>query len=146
MSAITQLGANKINADVAGNTTSEPAEPTAAGPQWSEMLSGIGSEYGGLSHLFGETITPVETAVAIPTDSVRGRLGGLVPSGFGVLSPGPTAIPQPVNDGDNDPGVTQPSVPGQVAQDVAAVPGGFASVPASLSNGWAKVKGLFTSG
>jgi hypothetical protein len=78
MSAITQLGANKVNADVAGHTSSEPKTPTVAGPQWSEIETGIGTEYGGLSHLFGTGLAPVVTDVTKATDATTGRLGGLV--------------------------------------------------------------------
>lgn len=96
MSAIVQQGAAKINADRAGLTQVDPPESTASAPTFPEILTGIGSEYGGLSHLFGDglgAVRPVETAVTVPTDSIRGRLGGLVPSRGSVVAPGPTVAP-----------------------------------------------------
>jgi hypothetical protein len=94
MSAIGQLGANRINADTAGLTSSELDVPTAQGTTFSEVLSGIGSEYGGLSGLFNDGIpAAVNTSVAKATDSVRGPLGGLIPKRGSVVAAGPTVTP-----------------------------------------------------
>jgi hypothetical protein len=97
MSAIVPtIGQKQMASTVAGNTSTETPEPTTAGPQFSEILTGIGSEYGGLSHLFGEgvaAVKPVETSVTVPTDSTVGRLGGLVPKIKSVVAPGPTVQP-----------------------------------------------------
>lgn len=136
------LGAQKVNADTAGHTQTEPAQPTAQGPQWSEIVAGIGTEYGGLSNLFGSGGI-VDTALVQPTDAVVGRLGGLVPRFGGGLAPGPNPIPQPVNDSVNDPGIVQPTMPGQVAQNVAAVPGGYAAAAAQVQGLWKKIRGAF---
>ena len=144
MSAIVGVGAQKINADVAGLTSSEPITPSVQGPQWSEIQSGIGTEYGGLSNLFGSGAI-VDTAIVKPTTAVVGRLGGLVPDFAGGLAPGPNALPQPVNDGVNDLGIVQSSMPGQVAQSVAAVPGGYAAAAAQIQGGWSKLKALFVT-
>lgn len=122
MSAIINAGAQKINADTAGLTSSEPEAPTAQGPQFSEIMTGIGSEYGGLSHLFGDGMPKgsgtTDTSVTIPSDSVRGRLGGLVPALGSILQSGPAGTAQAVHDGDNDAGTPDNTLPGQVAADV----------------------------
>ena len=125
--------AAKITADVAGNTSHAPVIPTAMPVTFSEILNGIGTEYGGLHNLFGGSTVPVDTNVTIATDSTVGRLGGLVPAIHSVVAAGPALTPDssktgPVNDSVNDPGITQQTQPGQVARNVANVPGGYANV------------------
>ncbi len=145
--------ADRIQADTAGHTHTGPDPVTAQGPQWSEIQSGIGTEYGGLSNLFsGEGIAHiVDTAVTVPTDSIRGRLGGLVPRLGSVVGAGPTVTPdsaKPTNDSVNDPGIVQATTPGQVASNVANVPGGYSSaaaggVTAYVAGVWGSIrKGL----
>jgi|ERR1700685_1304425 len=95
MPAILKVASDKINADTAGLTSAEPKVPTAQGTSPTEFVSQfVGSEYGGLSHLFSTDLpTPVVTAVERPTDSLRGRLGGLVPAKGSVVAAGPTVQP-----------------------------------------------------
>ena len=141
MGAILYPTANSMAADIAGNTSSQVAVPTAAPAQISEILSGIGSEYGGLSHLFGTGINPVSTNLAQATDSTVGRMGGLVPAIRSVVAPGPGTLD---NDGDNDHGVPDLTLPGQVADNVAAQPGGYSSAQAGtyVPAGTAAVAGM----
>ena len=124
--------AAKMYADVAGNTSHAPVIPTTHPVTVSEIINGIGTEYGGLHHLFGGSTVPVVTDVTTATDSTVGRLGGLVPAIRSVVAAGPSLTPDsaktgPVNDSVNDFGTTEQSQPGQVARNVAAVPGGYVS-------------------
>jgi hypothetical protein len=95
MPAILKVAADKINADTAGLTSAEPKVPTAQSTSPTEFVSQfVGSEYGGLSHLFSTDLPQaVDTSIERPTDSLRGRLGGLVPAKGSVVAPGPTSTP-----------------------------------------------------
>jgi hypothetical protein len=95
MPAILKVASDKINADTAGLTSAEPKIPTAQGTSPTEFVSQfVGSEYGGLSHLFSTDLPQVvDTSLDRPTDSLRGKLGGLVPARGSVVAPGPTVQP-----------------------------------------------------
>lgn len=88
MPGILSAAAQRVNTSVAGLTgqvsdpRQEPGAPQSASA--TEAADVIPSEFGGLTHLFGGENTaaqfaPVNTAREIPTGSVPGRLGGLVP-------------------------------------------------------------------
>lgn len=128
--------ADQVQANTAGQTQAAPAPATAAPVQFSEILNGIGTEYGGLANLFhGEAPAQAVTTALDTTTATVGRFGGLVPEQVSSLfAPG-----APVrNDSVNDPGVAQQTMPGQVAADVAAVPGGYPPVASGVATGIAR--------
>jgi hypothetical protein len=91
-----------------GTFTHAPESPAVAtgapsSVTLSEVVGDLPTEYGGLSHIFSDSMPAVvETAVSTPTDSLPGKLGGLVPRlSSAALSSGP-AQPAPV--GTTDPG------------------------------------------
>ena len=94
MPASINLAATKINADTAGATTT-PAErnvtTTQAAPL-ADLFHGeinLGGLFAGGAH--PESLPVVaDTSHAHATDSVQGRLGGLIPRPAGVVSPGPS--------------------------------------------------------
>jgi hypothetical protein len=89
MASILNAAAQRINASTAGLTgvkANPSLEPGAAHPaSATEVADLIPTEFGGLTHLFGgqaapsTQFQPVTTAKTIPTGSLPGKLGGLVP-------------------------------------------------------------------
>lgn len=91
MSGILSAAAQRVNTSVAGLTgqvsdpRQEPGAPQSASA--TEVADLIPTEFGGLTHIFGggggentpSQFAPVTTARDVPTGSVPGRLGGLVP-------------------------------------------------------------------
>lgn len=95
MPAVHILAANKINADTAGKTHAPvPREetPGAVVPAtFAEIFHGemnFGSMLSGGTHP-EHVPAVVNTATETATDSVKGRLGGLIPKARGVVAPGP---------------------------------------------------------
>lgn len=90
MSAIVTQAAQKINADTAGHTQTEPAQTTAAPPSPSELLGGdsfSGLWQGGWHP--EALLTAVDTALVKPTESLLGPNGGLIPRRTTGSAPGP---------------------------------------------------------
>jgi hypothetical protein len=88
MSGIINAAAQRVNTSVAGLTgqvsdpRQEPGAPQSASAV--EVADLIPSEFGGLTHLFGgsgeaQQFAPVQVARDVPTGSLPGKLGGLVP-------------------------------------------------------------------
>jgi hypothetical protein len=100
MSAIVPtIATDKMRANVAGHTVRDPATPVVEAEPVANLVHSIGDIGSslGIGNLFngGEDAvsTPIDKSVSVPTDSVRGRLGGLAPALRSVVSPGPTVTP-----------------------------------------------------
>lgn len=121
MSSILNAAALRVNTATAGLTgqasipSQEPGAPRATTP--TELIELAPTEFGGLTHIFSgssETISalePVNTAKTIPSGSVPGKLGGLVPDFRNTLTKVATLAPS--TNGENPGGVMQP-VPARV--------------------------------
>jgi hypothetical protein len=122
------LAANHKNASVAGLTYNERVDGATPPPppmQLEEALHGdnLGHLFSGGLHpesMPGIVLTPLEKA----TDSVRGRLGGLVPARGSVLQPGPAGG-----------AATAKTLRDRVATIVAGIPGlSSAPAPSGINN------------
>lgn len=98
MAAVNILGASKTQADKAGQTYSPPAVTELPGtPPPTTLGEFLGGEFDSVS-LFGGGVhpesaaglyAPQPTAVERPTDSLAGRLGGLIARPAGTQASGP---------------------------------------------------------
>lgn len=91
MAGVIHNAAERLNASRAGLTgavalpSQEPGAPHPTSP--TELLEQLPTEFGGLTHIFGGgglaeaplQHAPVNVSRVIPSGSVRGQLGGLVP-------------------------------------------------------------------
>ena len=88
------LAANKINANVAGQT--KTGADTGQAPVATTAHEVVSNVTGGLDSLVAGGLHPetdasvVDRSLQTATDSVRGPLGGLRPKGTSVTSPGPS--------------------------------------------------------
>lgn len=99
MAAVGILGASKLQADKAGQTSTiqdqAPSEPegTSPGPLLSEVWgeSDLASFFSGGVHPESAAVlhAPANTDTEKATDSLTGRLGGLIARGNSVVAPGP---------------------------------------------------------
>lgn len=119
MSAISLVGANKTNTDTAGQTRSAadletPGEP--AGLLISDIIEKpLDFVSGGLhpeSILHGAETDSTELVKA--TDSIKGKLGGLIPKASSTLAPGPSG-------GANAARSTLVGVPSKVSSFIAKI-------------------------
>jgi hypothetical protein len=113
---------NKINADIAGLTTTTsteaPAGDSAAGRAASSAASTLlGGDLGSIlaGGLHPEAaLAAADTSIVKPTDSLLGKLGGMIPRGHGTQAPGPAGAAANVRQ-------TVARAPGRISAAVAAL-------------------------